>query len=237
MKSPVIITAELLIELMPECSEIAGLFVEPLNQVFATYEINTLWRQSSFLAQAGHESVRFTTLAQNLNYSTKGLLRVYPQYFTLDQATEYAHKPLRIASRIFAGRMGNRDEASTDGWWYRSRGLFPRILGASGYRRCSEGLTNDPAFLLKRPELLSTPLWACRAAGWFWDTNSCNDIADDPTEQSFRRLTRRINGGLHGIQDRLYLYERAKRLLSGEHLEITIFPPTPLPVPAFATPP
>lgn len=233
MKSPVAITTELLVRVMPESSEVAGLFVEPLTEVFGTFGIVTVEQQAAFIAQAGHESVRLTTLAQNLNYSTKGLLRVFPQYFTAEQAIEYAHKPLRIASRIYAGRMGNRDEASTDGWWYRSRGLFPRILGASGYRRCSEGLTEDPLFLLRRPELLSTPLWAVRAAGWFWTENSCNILADTSDDQSFRRLTRRINGGLHGIQDRLFLYERAKSALLGEQIEITREPTA---APVFAPP-
>lgn len=210
------VTEELLVAMMPECSEVAVKFVEPLNEVFERFQIDTLVRQSAFLAQAGHESVRFTTLVQNLNYSTKGLLRVFPQFFTPEQATEYAHKPLRIASRIYAGRMGNRDEQSTDGWWYRSRGLFPKILGAAGYRRCSEGLMQDPQVLLKRPELLAEPLWATRSAAWFWDSGDCNTLADVPTDQSFRRLTRRINGGLHGISDRIYLYNLAKGLLSGD---------------------
>ena len=208
------VTREMLVEIMPESSEVAVLFVEPLNEVFDVFEISTLIREAAFLAQTGHESVRFTTLSQNLNFSVKGLLRVYPQLFTSDQAAEYAHKPLRIASRVYAGKMGNRDEASTDGWWYRPRGLVPKILGAAGYRRCSEGLTDDPAFLLKRPELLSVPLWAVRAAAWFWDNTQCNELADEDTEQAFRRLTRRVNGGLHGLQDRLFLYERAKRILA-----------------------
>ena len=141
---------------------------------------------------------------------------MFPQFFTTEQAIEYAHKPLRIASRIYAGRLGNRDEQSTDGWWYRSRGLFPKILGAAYYRRCGESLAGDPLMFLRRPELLSTPLWAVRAAIWFWAENGCNELADDTSEQGFRRLTRRINGGLHGLQDRLYLYEQAKQLLSKE---------------------
>lgn len=208
------VTRDLLVEMMPESSEVAEQFVEPLNEVFGTFDINTLVRQAAFLAQTGHESVRFTTLSQNLNFSVKGLLRVYPQFFTPEQATEYAHKPLRIASRVYAGRMGNRDELSTDGWWYRSRGLVPKIIGAAGYRRCGEGLAEDPTLLLKRPELLSTPLWAARAAGWFWDSFKCNELADEDSDQSFRRLTRRINGGLHGLQDRLFLYNVAKTALS-----------------------
>lgn len=210
------VTKEMLIRAMPESRDIAGEFVEPLNEIFGTFEINTPLREAAFLAHAGHESVRFTTMAQNLNYSVKGLLRVFPQFFTPDQATEYAHKPLRIASRIYAGKMGNRDEASTDGWWYRSRGFAPRILGAAGYRRCSEGLTGDPQFLLKRPELLMTPLWAARAGGWFWDSAACNDLADEGSDQAFRRLTRRINGGLHGLADRQYLYALFLKELLGE---------------------
>lgn len=212
------VTQELLIDIALESASVAGLFVDPLNEVFETYHINTVLQRAAFLAQAMHETVRFTTLVHNLNYSAKGLLRVYPQFFTQEQAEEYAHKPVKIASRIYAGKLGNRDEASQDGWWYRNRGLFPRILGASIYRRCSEGLTADPLFLLKRPELLGEPKWACRAGGWYWHTNGCAELAEKDTDQAFRKLTRKINVGLHGLQDRLYLYNRAKRLLYGEAL-------------------
>lgn len=207
------ITKKLLVELMPECAEAAESFCAPINTAFQEFKISTLESRAAFLAQAGHESVRFTSLMQSLNYSTKGLLRVYPNLFTEAEAVEYAHKPLRIASRIYANKFGNRDEASTDGWWYRSRGLFPRILGVNGYKRCGEALMGDPLVLLRRPELLSTPGGATRSAAWFWSVNGCEELAQQDQDTAFRILTKTINGGLHGLHDRLYLYEKAKRLL------------------------
>jgi len=215
------VTKDFLVLLMPESSEMIEPFVEHLVEMFRVRNINTSSRIASFLCQTGHESVRFTTMAQTLNYSTKGLLRVFPQFFTAEQAMEYAHKPLRIASRVYAGRFGNRDESSTDGWWYRPRGLTPRILGAAGYRKCAEGLLQRPTLFLQRPELLSGPEWSCKAAGWFWDSIEGNDLSDQDTEQSFRTLTRRINGGLHGLQDRLFLFNKAKALIDRGTIVVT----------------
>lgn len=208
----ILITERFLAEFTAECRRTAGQFVDPLNDVFQTFDINTLDREAAFLAQVGHESVRFTTLVENLNYSVKGLLRVFPNYFTTEQAQEYAHKPMRIASHVYAGRMGNGDEQSGDGWTFRGRGLI-QITGKNNYRKCGKGLVDDPNFFLQDPDKLGEPLWAVRSAGWFWDDNHCNELADVPDEPSFRRLTRRINGGLHGIQDRLYLWERARSML------------------------
>jgi putative chitinase len=206
------INERFLYEFAPECKRIAAELAEPLNDVFSKFEINTLDREAAFLAQTAHESVRFGTLVENLNYSVKGLLRVFPNYFTTEQAQEYAHKPMRIASHVYAGRLGNRDEASGDGWTYRGRGLI-QITGVSNYRKCGKGLVDDPEFFLRDPDKLGEVKWAVRSAGWFWDSNRCNELADVPDEQHFRKLTRRINGGLHGIQDRLYLWERARSML------------------------
>jgi putative chitinase len=197
---------------MPEAEEVAHLFVEPLQEVFECYHIDTIPRQAAFLAQVGHESVRFTVLTETLNYSVKGLLRVYPTLFTPEQAQEYAHKPKRIASRVYAGRSGNRDEASSDGWTYRGRGLFP-IRGATMYRGVGFALTGDPAYFLRDPYRLSAPTWSTRSAGWVWDGLSGNELADEDTEFAFRKLTRRVNKGVHGFPDRLDLWKRGKELL------------------------
>jgi len=209
------ISRELLVTLLPECTNIAEAFVEPFNEVFERFDINSLARQSAFLSQVGHESVRLLVLSEVLNYSVKGLLRVFPQFFTTDQAIEYAHSPLRIASRVYAGRRGNRDEASTDGWIYRGRGLFP-IRGAVNYRKCGESLLEDPKFFLGDPDRLAEPIWAVRSAAWLWDTQACNTFADEDTEVAFKRLTRHINGGTHGLQDRMRLWHKSRELLTNQ---------------------
>jgi putative chitinase len=208
-------TADLLVRIMPECEEVAEHFITHIRSAFIDYGISTVDRVAFFLAEAGHESVRFTVLSETMNYSVKGLLRVLPQYFTAEQAVEYAHQPKKIANRIYAGRNGNGDELSGDGWRFRGRGLFPTyLIGQTMYRRCSQGIFGNPFRLVAEPWILSTPSGAVESACWTWRDIGGNDYADEGTEQSFKKLTRKINKGQHGMQDRLALLARARKYVS-----------------------
>ena len=173
----------------------------------ARFDIAGPLRQAPFLAQCAHESQGFTRLVENLNYSAERLLVVFPRYYTLDNYTLYARRPERIANRVYANRMGNGDEASGDGWMYRGRGLFS-LTGLDNMVACGEALGLD---LAHEPELLEIPSTAALAAGWYWQANGCNALAD---AGDFQGLTRRINGGLNGFADRLAWLDRAQAALA-----------------------
>lgn len=172
------------------------------------FDINTPLRISHFLAQTSHESADFTRLVENLNYSEKGLLSTFGKYFTPGQAAQYARKPEKIASRVYANRLGNGNEQSGDGWKYRGRGAI-QITGKANYLNCSRYLFNDEV-LLDTPDLLLEPKYAILSACWYWDINNLNKIADG---NNMDLLTRRINGGLNGLEDRRARFGRIYSVL------------------------
>ena len=180
---------------------------EPLRDACLTFEIDTPERIAAFIAQVAHESGGFRTLEENLNYSADRLLVVFPKYFNAGQAAVYARKPQKIASRVYASRMGSGDEESGDGWTYRGRGLI-QLTGRWNYKRCGEALALD---LLSEPELLTDPVYAALSAAWFWDDIDGNRYADSG---DFEALTRKINGGTHGFADRLAWLERTREALA-----------------------
>ncbi|MCZ2128604.1 MAG: glycoside hydrolase family 19 protein [Anaerolineales bacterium] len=167
------------------------------------YDINTPLRISHFLAQVTHESNDFKVLKENLNYSQSGLLSVFKKYFTPEQALAYARKPEKIANRVYANRLGNGDEASGDGWKYRGRGAI-QVTGKTNYMKCSLYLFNDER-LLTNPDKLLEPKYAILSACWYWRTNNLNMWCDN---NDIYTLTRRINGGLNGIEDRKKRFDR-----------------------------
>lgn len=173
------------------------------------YSINSPLRISHFLAQSSHESNDFKTLSENLNYSEQGLLRTFPKYFTQDQAKHYARKPEKIANRVYANRLGNGSEQSGDGWKYRGRGAI-QVTGKNNYKNCSEYLFNDD-ILLTNPEMLQEPKYAILSACWYWDINNLNKIADG---NNIELLTRRINGGTNGLEDRRVRFGRIYSVLN-----------------------
>lgn len=189
------------------CIGIASSWHRPLNDACGLFEIDSLGREAAFVAQCAHESNGFTVLVENLNYSAAGLLGTFKKYFTPQQATDYARQPERIANRVYANRLGNGNEASGDGWRYRGRGLI-QITGLANYRACGRALGVD---LVANPALLEDPQHAALSAGWFWQTNGCNELAD---AADFEALTRRINGGLNGQADRLAWLEKAQAALA-----------------------
>lgn len=162
------------------------------------FDINTPARKRAFLAQIAHESAGFTKLEEDLGYGPAGLLRTFPRRFTPEEAVEYAHDHERIANRVYGGRMGNGPQ---DGYRYRGRGLI-QLTGRANYRRAGAAL-NLP--LEDDPDLLLDPQVAAEVAAWFWADNGCNELADDG---KFEAITRRINGGLNGLDDRLAWYAK-----------------------------
>lgn len=176
------------------------------------YEINTKLRVAAFLAQTHHESAGFRHLSENLNYRWQSLRRTWPKHFPTDAvAQEYAHKPERIANRAYANRMGNGNEASGDGWRYRGQGLI-QLTGRHNQARFAE----DSGIPLEQvPEYLGTFDGAVHSACWFWSENNLNHWAD---RRDMITLTRRINGGENGLDDRIHQYNRALKILNSDSL-------------------
>jgi putative chitinase len=169
-------------------------WLEPLNETFEKYEINTPARQACFIGQCMHESGGFKLLKENLNYSAKGLVATWPSRFPNEEyAKEYARKPERIANKVYSGRMGNTEEG--DGAKYIGRGLI-QLTGKDNYKAVTEALGTD---LLANPQLLEEPRYAALSAGWFWNKKGLNALADANDIES---MTKRINGGLIGLDDR-----------------------------------
>ena len=166
----------------------------PLADTFTKYGINTTQRQAAFIGQCQHESNNFRTLEENLHYSAAGLMRVWPSRFpSTDVADQYANNPEKIANKVYAGRMGNVEDS--DGFAFRGRGLI-QLTGREAYANCGSGLGVD---LINNPDMLFDPEYACLSAGWFWNKKGLNDLADT---QDYETMTKRINGGIIGLDDR-----------------------------------
>jgi putative chitinase len=182
-------------------------WIDAINETFDRFEINTPERQACFLGQCAHESAGFTALKENLNYSAEGLTKVWPKRFpSLDAAQPYHRNPEKIANKVYADRMGNGDEGSGEGFKYRGRGLI-QLTGKDNYRACGEALGAD---LVDDPDQVSSPKFAALSAGWFWDKNKLNQYAD---ANDMTTLTKRINGGTHGIEDRIARTQHALDVL------------------------
>jgi putative chitinase len=181
-------------------------WVEALNLAFETFGIETPEQQASFLGQCAHESANFTALTENLNYKAESLCKVWPKRFpTLESAQPYHRNPEKIANKVYSSRMGNGDEASGDGWKYRGRGLI-QLTGKSNYEAFGKAIDVD---VVSDPDLVETNIYAALSAGWFWSTNRLNEIASDITA-----VTKKINGGTHGLEDRIAKTEKALQALA-----------------------
>jgi putative chitinase len=180
-----------------------------LTQLLPDYEINTPNRIASFLAQCAHESGEFLFLKENLNYKAATLSRIWPKYFPPGVAEDYASRPNKqeaIANRAYANRMGNGDEASGDGFKFCGRGLI-QLTGRTNYEWFAASLQISPE---DAAEYLQTFEGAAQSACWFWETNQLNQYADS---EDFVTMTKRINGGTLGLDDRKAHYDRIKRIL------------------------
>lgn len=199
-----------LLKVMPRAVDVAAAFVGPLNQAMARRDISTPARIAAFLAQVAHESAELTRLEEYLNYRAETLQKVWPSRFpTLLDAERYARNPERIANFVYGGQLGNGPADSGDGWRYRGRGLL-QVTGRANYRACSIAIAGDADTLLLNPELLATPEYAAESAGWFWNLRGLNAYAD---RGDFEGITRRINGGLNGLVDRVGYWHRATSML------------------------
>jgi putative chitinase len=186
---------------------IDGKWLEPLLKTFEKYEINTPRRQAAFIGQCGHESASFKVLRENLNYSAKGLVATWPSRFpTIDFASEYERKPERIANKVYGGRadLGNTEDG--DGWRFSGKGLI-QLTGRNNFKTCGDALGVD---LVANPELLIEPEYAALSAGWFWNKRGLNALADN---EDWNTITKRINGGTHGLQDRIDRTHKAMDIL------------------------
>jgi putative chitinase len=180
---------------------------EALEQLLPDYDINTPKRAAAFLAQCAHESGGFKFIKENLNYKAASLRKVFPKYFPTDElAAAYAMKPEKIANRVYASRMGNGDEASGDGYRYCGRGLI-QLTGKQNYTNFGESLEISPEEV---SEYLATFEGAAQSACWFWETNNLNKWADDG---DIVKMTKIINGGTIGLEDRIKHYEHALHVL------------------------
>jgi putative chitinase len=180
-----------------------------LDEILPQYEIDTILRVTGFLAQTCHESRNYTALHENLNYKAETLLRVFPKYFNQTTARQYAHKREMIANRVYGNRMGNGPESSGDGYKYRGRGIL-QITGKKNYTACSQFIFNDDT-LVTNPDLIETDMTiAIKSACWFWSVNNINQYCDD---QDLEGMTKAINGGLNGIDDRIDRYNSILELL------------------------
>lgn len=149
-----------------------------LTDVCIKYKIDTPLRVCHFLAQCAHESGDFKRTSENLNYDMTGLLRVFPKYFNISNVEHYVHQPVEIASRVYANRMGNGDEASGEGWLYRGRG-YMQLTGKYNYTAFDATVTDN---IVLNPEMVATK-YPLESAAWFWNSRKLNDLADTGADQ------------------------------------------------------
>jgi putative chitinase len=185
---------------------------EALSQLLPDYEINTPQRIAAFVAQCAHESGNFMVLKENLNYRAATLRKIFPKHFPTDAiANDYAtrlNKQAAIANRAYANRMGNGDESSGDGWRFCGRGLI-QLTGRNNYQAFADSLEMN---INDVPEYLGTFEGAAQSACWFWETNNLNRFAD---KGDIKGLTRAINGGFIGLEDRVKHYNHALHVMGG----------------------
>jgi putative chitinase len=181
-----------------------------LGDILPEYDIDTPKRVAAFMAQCGHESGGFTLMQENLNYSAKGLRGTFGKYFPNDEVAKlYERKPQMIANRVYANRMGNGDEASGEGWYFRGRGII-QITGKNNYTKCSQSLFESNV-LVENPDLLLESEYAIHSACWFWSAARLNELSDIG---DIKTMTKRINGGFIGLEDRINHYNHAIEILT-----------------------
>lgn len=181
------ITKEQLLKILPNARNQAGVFASALTLAMDKYQINTRLRMAAFIAQVGHESGQFNWVRELGG----------DQYLS------------KYDTGTLAARLGNTPEADGDGQKYRGRGLI-QITGRDNYLACSKALFGDDR-LLRAPETLEQAEWACKSAAWFWNSRNLNALAD---AKDFNGITRRINGGLNGLAERLEFYQRALKVIA-----------------------
>ena len=205
------LTAEQFKQLFPRAQDPQS-WVDSMNNVFPNYELDSPKRIAAFLAQCGHESGGWTVFEENLNYSAKGLMGIFKKYFPDEAtATAYQRQPEKIANKVYANRMGNGPESSGDGWKYRGRGPI-QLTGKDNYRAFAKEMFDDWENLFNNPDWVNADRdFALMSAIWFWNKNKLNREAD---AGDIKTMTRKINGGYIGLEDRIHHYEDAIKLLT-----------------------
>ena len=186
----------------------ADAWYEAMCEVLPLWQINTVERVAGFVAQCAHESAGFKVLSENLNYSADGLNKIFPKYFKNAgrDAQAYHRQPEKIANIVYASRMGNGDTASGDGFRYRGRGLI-QLTGKSNYSGFAKAMEMD---LSEAVDYISTKKGALDSAAWFWDTNNINKFCD---AGDIVGMTKKINGGTIGLEDRKKHFNHAIEIL------------------------
>lgn len=203
------LTVEQFKTLFPRAVDPEG-FVAAMNELFPKYQINTKNRMAAFLAQCGHESGGWRLFSENLNYSAERLLQVFPRYFkSLEEAQKVGGKPQDIANIIYANRMGNGHPISGDGWKFRGRGPI-QLTGKDNYTAFSKDMFGDDS-IIKNPDQIVMDRKTCvLSAIWFWNKNGLNTFAD---QGDILTMTKRINGGIIGLEERKKNFEAALKVL------------------------
>jgi len=175
------------------------------------FEINTSLRLAHFLAQTGHESGGFKAVSENLNYGAAGLQSIFKKYFTAESAKEFERKPEKIANIVYANRMGNGPQASGEGYKFRGRGYI-QLTGKDNYTAFDKTVEDD---ILANPDLIATK-YPLLSAAWFFHKNGLHKIADEgATDAVVTKVTKRVNGGIIGLPDRIKHFNEYNNLLNG----------------------
>lgn len=202
------LTAEQLSAILPNNKEIKS-WHDAMLKILPKYEITSKNRIAAFLSQTGHESLDYTILSENLNYSAKGLDTVFAKYFKNAgrDANLFARQPEKIANIVYANRLGNGDTASGDGWKYRGRGII-QLTGYSNYKAFADyiGKTVEETI-----QYVQTKEGALESAAWFWNSRNISKVADTGDVVAVTKL---INGGTHGLPDRTKRYNNALKVLN-----------------------
>jgi putative chitinase len=174
--------------------------IDQINDVMLKFKIDTPLRLSHFLAQCAHESANFKATTENLNYSKEALMKVFPKYFPNEVlAKQYERKPNAIANKVYGNRMGNGNENSNEGSTYKGRGYI-QLTGKDNYKAFDSVVPED---ILANPDLVATK-YPLLSAAWFWNSRNLNALADKgATEADVTAITKKVNGGTHGLSDRI----------------------------------
>ena len=182
-----------------------------LNETCKLFNINTNARVSAFIAQVFQESGNLSAVKENLYYSAKRLVEIWPYRFpTLEIANQYANNPEKLAEKVYSGRLGNKNIG--DGGKFLGRGLI-QLTGRANYLECEIYLGVE---LTDTPHLLESPKYAALSAGFFWNRAKLNDVADVDTVDAVVKATKIINGGTHGLLNRIELWKKAKTIFVEE---------------------
>ena len=213
-----LLTKDMFKTLFPKAKKPAEIY-KAMEELFPKYEINTPQRIAGFLAQCGHESGGFRLNEENLNYSAKALDAVFGKYFVRGgrDASEYARQPERIANIVYASRMGNGDTESGDGWAFRGRGYI-QLTGRNNYTNFASSIGMG---VEEVTEYLETVAGSLESALWFWDTNGLNKYCDNG---DVKGMTKRINGGYNGLEDRQHHWDEILHMLGEDDWEAPAAP-------------